>query len=100
VPTPAIYGLDKVLHATEFWVFGALLVRAFARRRPLVLIGVGAAAGAVDEWIQRSVPGRSASVYDWIADVTGVLVAVWVAPKIWSRAPLSRLSTPGWQRPP
>ena len=35
--------------------------------------------GALDEWHQRIVPGRSADLFDWVADVVGV----WLGVALW-----------------
>jgi len=32
--------------------------------------------GAADEWNQSFIPGREASVWDWLADEVGTVVAV------------------------
>ena len=38
----------------------------------VALIVAGALYGATDEWHQSFVPGRDASVLDWLADLCGV----------------------------
>ncbi len=45
-----------------------------ARRPPshALLLGLGYLYGALDEWHQGFVPGRTPSVVDWVADVVGV----------------------------
>jgi len=82
-PGPAPAGIeipDKIAHFAVYAVLGALLWRAAA---PL---GAGAAAalgivicalyGVSDEFHQRLVPGRTADVRDWIADIAGAAAAV------------------------
>ncbi|MGH7507733.1 MAG: VanZ family protein, partial [Longimicrobiales bacterium] len=46
-------------------------------RRPaaVLVILLAAACGAADELHQRSVPGRSAELADWVVDVVAVLAA-------------------------
>ena len=38
--------------------------------------------GAIDEWHQSFVPGRDASVRDWLADVAGAILGIWLVWKI------------------
>lgn len=101
VPAPTFWGADKILHATEFFLLGSLLVRAAGpsgrSRIAWLVLGIGALAAAGDEWIQRSVPGRSSSVYDWLADLVGVGIAVLAAPRLWRRARPAWLAGSWWQ---
>lgn len=72
---------DKLAHLIEFAVFGFFLMRAFSgsknrllrRHGWLLTILLGTIYAATDELHQRLVPGRSADVADWIADVLGIL---------------------------
>ena len=72
---------DKLLHTTEYAILAFLLWRAFSHRDPdsfpvgrLVMIVVtGATVGALDEVYQRWTPGRISSIYDWLADVAGIV---------------------------
>lgn len=74
-------GLDKLVHAALFGVLAWLALQARARggqrRLPLwvLVVSIAMFAGA-DEWVQQFVPGRSADLLDWSADMSGVLVAV------------------------
>ena len=78
---PALTGGDKVVHVIMYGVFAALLVRVWpiGRRRAMLvavtLVGLALFAAA-DEWHQRFIPGRSADVADWAADVGGATLAV------------------------
>lgn len=71
VPTP----YDKLVHAS---VYGLALVVAVWALRPtfwrcLVVAALGMAVGAGQEWQQSLLPGRVASVADWLADLAGLL---------------------------
>jgi VanZ family protein len=71
-------GSDKVAHAALYAVLGAAL--AWGRRGSAsppahwVMLLVGFAYGATDEFHQAFVRGRTPDWGDWAADVTGVLV--------------------------
>ncbi len=76
---------DKFQHYLAYMVMGLLAFRA-ANRMPLARVSpywqaliVGALYGALDELHQSFVPGRNMSILDWLADVTGLLVALAVA---------------------
>jgi VanZ family protein len=69
---------DEVLrtgaHFAEYAVLGALLARWL--RRPAVAAAAGSAYAVTDELHQALVPGRAASVADWVVDTLGVLAGV------------------------
>ena len=75
---------DKVLHAVEYAVFGALCFRAFqgtlnASWRgwsiPLAIV-VASFYGVTDEFHQSFVPFRYSHVLDWVADTIGAILGV------------------------
>ena len=74
---------DKVYHMIEYLGLGVLLARAMraslAWRRALLAaflaITVGVAVGASDEYFQSFVPGRESSVFDLLADTSGLALA-------------------------
>ena len=77
--------IDKFYHFIEFGILGVLLAIAFVnvspRWLPIGWIWVAAALisilyGASDEIHQIFVPGRCATVADWVADVFGAIVGV------------------------
>jgi VanZ family protein len=75
-------GWDKLAHVVAYLVFGILCLRAthagfgILRLRPTLLaLGLAVSYGLVDEAHQSLVPGRDASVLDWVADVAGVGLA-------------------------
>jgi VanZ family protein len=87
VPLPAsapgteIPGLDKLVHFSLYAVLGWLLARARGARggRALAWILAIAAFGAMDEWHQRFIIGRSPDLADWLADGAGGLVGFMAA---------------------
>jgi uncharacterized protein YfiM (DUF2279 family) len=92
---PDELALDKLAHFTAYAVLAALALRATLTPRRVataaaVLAGI-ACIGAVDEWHQTFIPGRSMSAADWIADVSGALVGIAVVrlvPFLTPRRPL------------
>lgn len=64
-----LWDFDKVLHLVEYGVLAALLLRA--TDKPALSLLIAGLYGVSDEVHQYFVPGRSASVYDAIADVAG-----------------------------
>ncbi len=77
---PAVFDFDKLLHAGEYAVLGALLFRALAlsaatrpRRAALCALAIASLYGASDEWHQSYVPNRSADPWDWAADTLGAV---------------------------
>ena len=69
-------GTDKVVHLALYAVLAALTARGLASIAPLALRIIGtlvviASTGAIDEWHQQFIPGRSADVFDWYADLSG-----------------------------
>ena len=84
LPDSALFpGADKILHAFAFgcfaFSFSYWLGRDRWKSKPAVCVLIvciaAACYGASDEIHQMFVPGRDASVYDWIADCTGALAA-------------------------
>lgn len=74
---------DKLAHLLEYGVLGLLLARALRASSPgrswlftsLLALGLGLGIGAGDEWFQSFVPGRDSTVFDWLADGTGLTFA-------------------------
>jgi VanZ family protein len=84
---PPIPFLDKILHFGWFFGGAGLLCAFLHTLRPaaargsgafLLIVGLLAAIGALDEWHQSWVPGRSGlSPGDWVADILGTIAGVW-----------------------
>ncbi|MCC6349241.1 MAG: VanZ family protein [Candidatus Eisenbacteria bacterium] len=74
---------DKLSHLLEYGVLGVLLARAMrATLRPrswllttMLTMALGLGIGAGDEFFQSFVPGRDSTVFDWLADGTGITFA-------------------------
>lgn len=80
---PLLPGLDKFVHAVLFGVLAWLALNARARDRDIrvpmwILVVSLATFAAADEGLQRLVPGRGADWMDWMADMAGVLIALWL----------------------
>lgn len=76
VATTAPAGTDKVVHFGLYAVLGLLLTSALGRYDPpwrgaATIVAAVALFAAMDELHQILVPGRFASVVDWLADVAG-----------------------------
>ena len=86
---------DKLGHLVLYGMLGATLSRA--RRLQAVpyaaLVLIGALYGASDEWHQSFVPGRQVSAFDWIADLVGVAVGLWLAHTFFMERPMNPVAS-------
>jgi VanZ family protein len=70
-------GLDKLYHALAYAGLSLLLATVWSLwKRPswgsyAAVLAIVAMYGVFDEWLQSHVPGRSADLLDWLADVGG-----------------------------
>jgi VanZ family protein len=80
LPMPqGVFGLDKVAHFTAYAALAFALGlwpkreswKAHPLRTALLIVALASVYGGIDELHQSFVPGRDASVYDWIADTLG-----------------------------
>ena len=91
VPTVDIEGLDKVAHAVAYFglcVVSRLAFGTLSSRRWLATLWAVAVTllyGAIDEWHQSFVPGRSSDLYDWIADAVGGVAGGTLFLVFWTR---------------
>lgn len=69
---------DKLAHLLLFSLIATLLWFGVPGRQPLLLIGLVSAIGALDEWHQASLPGRSADVVDLLTDIASASLTVLV----------------------
>jgi len=89
-------GLDKVLHALAYGIITFLFILSFRVSHNsmfnLIPLSTVLAFAAVDELTQNFV-GRTASLYDWIADLAGIVFAQSIFlyhNRIQSRVPLNK----------
>ncbi len=83
---------DKVLHAVEYAVFGALCYRALCRsgydawRQQAIPAAILLASlyGVSDEVHQAFVPFRDSNLLDWVADTVGAVIGVTVMHRVLS----------------
>lgn len=68
--------VDKVAHLILFAVLAALFYLSGLRARWAVV--AAALYGLSDEFHQMYVPGRSPDLRDWLADVVGAILGVWL----------------------
>jgi VanZ family protein len=86
-PNPSVPDVrqgDKGVHFLLYGGLAWLLARAeppLVRRagRLVATLAALSALAAADEWHQQFIPGRSASVSDWVADTTGATLALLLA---------------------
>jgi VanZ family protein len=87
-PSVGIRNADKGVHFTMYGILGLLIARAMHNPPRTTRLRVVSAAflmvvafGALDEWHQQYMRGRSTDVRDWVADAVGGLVGalIWVA---------------------
>lgn len=84
-PEIGFYPGDKILHFVEYFVFALLWYRAFSYslfklRIPVftVLIVYGGVFAALDEYHQNFIPMREMDIWDFTADLGGLLIAALV----------------------
>ena len=70
--------IHQVEHFLYYGLMALLLTHGLGRRWFWIALLAVALIGAIDEWHQFFVPGRSSSAWDWLMDVMGAGVAVYV----------------------
>lgn len=90
---PDLPAIDKIGHFVLYGVLGAAL--GWGRRMARlsiphwVLVAVGSAYGALEEWHQSFVPGRSPELADFLVDAVGVtagyVIFLWIATRLAGR---------------
>jgi len=83
LPMPEVFSFqDKIAHLIAYFIMAALCWRALrhsiVRKRYLAIISFifCSVYGISDEWHQSFVIGRTASIWDWVADSLGAGLAV------------------------
>ncbi len=76
LPSTNVHDADKLVHLTMYGVLGWLCARAIwtrerVTRSLLLLLAAVSLFGAVDEWHQQFIPGRSMELLDWMSDTAG-----------------------------
>ena len=91
---PSFFGFDKIVHFSEYYLFGCLIRRwlgaersRFANQHAVILtILIGTFYGISDEWHQSFVAGRDASIWDAFIDALAVATAastyLWILRRI------------------
>jgi VanZ family protein len=82
---------DKTAHFGMYAILGALVARHLAEttspwRAALVALAITAAFGAVDEWHQQFISGRSTELADWRADSLGAATGAFLIALVRRRA--------------
>ena len=67
--------LDKLAHFAVFFAIATLLWIALDGHLLLLVIVLTAGIGALDEWHQASLPGRSADYTDFLTDLAAAVLA-------------------------
>ena len=83
--------IDKLAHFGLFFVLASLFWLALAGRWPLQLVGFVTLLGALDEWRQAYLPGRSMDGADLLTDFVAVCCAVLLL--VWMRRRVGRGGT-------
>jgi len=77
VPQLGITFMDKILHFIVFGALGLLIIRGMMlsniKKGFFWTLLIGSAFAILDEWHQLYVPGRDSSIYDFVADLLGIL---------------------------
>jgi VanZ family protein len=73
--------IHKIEHVCYFGLMAVLAAASLDPRRQWLAVLAISCVGALDEWHQLHVPGRSASAVDWLVDTLAAAVAVYA----WNR---------------
>ena len=79
MPELYIFGMDKLLHALEYFILGYLLVNSVSDKTQYpgyLSFVLGICFALIDETYQLTVIGRSSSAFDVIADAIGLNLAI------------------------
>jgi VanZ family protein len=83
---PLFFGEDKLLHAVVFGILGFFALGAMKTTgdgyrvfQPWLAVVLVVVYGALDEFHQHFVPGRTPDIHDLMADAVGGMLGVWVS---------------------
>ena len=76
LPHLPVQGIDKIVHLTCYGVLAYLTFPALSQttggmRAAILVMLTISVFGALDEWHQQFIPGRTMDLYDWYADTLG-----------------------------
>ena len=76
---PSFWNADKLVHVVcfgglSFWVAFACNLKANSLKEIILPLSIVSIYGIIDEIHQSFTPGRSCSVFDWIADTVGAFL--------------------------
>ena len=81
IPSVGIPGIDKVVHCGMFGFltlcfYGEYYYKHKARPKDLCAMSIIGVYAALTEFMQHFVEGRSCDFIDWLADISGIILAV------------------------
>jgi len=85
---------DKLLHATVYGLLAGFWCIALGGRHRSGAVAAAVCTGLLDEWLQRSLPGRQADMMDLVADALGASARAWLALPVMARLQ----QVPAWMR--
>ncbi len=79
-PESKLFSFDKIIHMIEYGILGWLIHQAFGPTKTSVKIFILFIImfGAFDELWQFMIPGRMTSLYDWLADIAGGILGIYL----------------------
>ena len=86
IPKTPLARLDKALHLLEFFTLGFLAMNALIKSHIhsnlglmiILVIIMGSLYGALGEWLQNFVSGRTPEIYDLVSDLIGLNLGVFM----------------------
>lgn len=80
LPSIKIFSSDKIAHFGVYFILGLLLNRwlrakGFSRKTVMLVYALLFLNAALDEWHQTFIPGRSVSLWDLLANFSGIMAA-------------------------
>jgi len=77
LPKTWLLNWDKLIHFTEYFILGILLMKSMntvSSKMLLIIIPFGLFFGLMDEYLQSFISGRFSSGWDVLADTIGVAI--------------------------